>query len=57
MTGDALQQETISAEDTGTKRLLKSDAQLDLRRGAEKSVTVNHEFVTGGDFDGNNVAG
>ena len=54
---DFLQQETVAAEDACTERLLEGDSDLDLRRGAEKAVAVDHEVVAGVDVDGQNVSG
>src|SRR4029077_4940627 len=36
-----LQQKTVPPENTGAKRLLKSYAQVDSRRGAQKSMSMN----------------
>ena len=54
---DLLQKEAVAAEDARAERLLEADAELDLRRGAEKAVAVNHVLVSGGDVDGKDVAG
>src|SRR5437879_4157815 len=52
---DFLQQESIAAENARTERLLETNADLDLRRGAEKSLAVNHVLVPRRNLDGNDV--
>ena len=54
---DMLQQEAVAAEDAGAERLLKADAELDLRRGAEEAMPVHHVLLTGTDLDRHDVAG
>src|SRR6266481_2658076 len=56
LTGDVLQQETVSAEDARAQGLLKADAYLDLWIGAQKAVAMNHVIVAATDFDGQDVA-
>src|SRR5580658_97783 len=57
LSADLLQQEAVAAENSGAQGLLEADADLNLRRGAEEALTVNHVFVAGRDFDGHDVAG
>jgi hypothetical protein len=57
LSAEVLQEEAVAAEDAGAERLLESDADLNLRRGAQKAVTVNHVFAAGADFNGHDVAG
>jgi hypothetical protein len=57
LSAEVLQEEAIAAEDARAERLLESDADLNLRRCAQKAVSVNHVFVAGADFNGHDVAG
>jgi len=56
LSGESLQQEAVAAEDARAQRLLKADANLYLRSGTEKAVTVNHVFVSRRDFNRHDVA-
>ena len=47
MPGDLLQQESVSAEDPGAQRLLETDPELNLGRGAEEPVTMDQILHTG----------
>src|SRR5208337_832830 len=40
LSAESLQQETVAAENARPQRLLEADANLNLRRGAQKAVTV-----------------
>src|SRR3984893_3456662 len=53
---DVLQQEAVTAENSCPQRLLEADANLNLRRRAQKSVPVNHVFVSRANFDRHNMA-
>src|SRR5262249_54466817 len=55
-TADVLEDEAVTAEDAGAKRLLESDTEGDLRCAAKESVAVNHELAAGADLDGKDVA-
>src|SRR5579862_3133782 len=57
LAADLLQQEAGAAENARAEGLLESDADADARGGAEESVTMDHVFVAGGDFDRDDVAG
>ena len=52
-----LQQEAVAPENSRAQRLLEADADLNLRRGAEEAVAVNHVLVSRRDFHGDDVAG
>jgi len=54
---DFLQEESVASEDACAERLLEGYSDLNLRRGAEEAVAVDHEVVAGMDVDGQNVAG
>src|SRR5580693_4484031 len=56
LSAESLQQEAVAAEDARAQRLLKADANLYLRSGTEKAMTVNHVFVSRRDFDRHDVA-
>jgi len=47
-----LQKEAVAAENSCAERLLEADTDLNLRRGAEESVAVDHVFVSRSNFDG-----
>ena len=47
MPGHLLQQESVSAEDPGSQRLLETDPELNLGRGAEEAVTMNQILHAG----------
>ncbi len=57
LSAESLQQEAISAENARAQRLLKTHANLNLRGRAEEAVAMDHVFVSGRDFDGNDVPG
>jgi hypothetical protein len=57
LSSDALEQEAVATENSCAERLLEADAELNLRGGAEKPMAVDHEFVSGRNFDRNDVAG
>ena len=57
LSAEVLQEEAVATEDAGAERLLESDADLNLRRCAEKSVSVNHVLVAGANLDRHDVAG
>ncbi len=50
-----LQQKAVAAENARAQRLLKANADLNLRSGAEEAVAVNHVLVSGRDFNGYDV--
>src|ERR1700722_1315048 len=52
---EVLETKALTAKNAGSQRLLKSDANLNLRCAAEKAVAVHHELVAGSDFDRHNV--
>ena len=54
---NALQQESIAAKDARAERLLKSQRDGDLRRGAQKAVPVHQILLPLAELDGHNVAG
>src|SRR5215470_17793522 len=54
---EVLEQEPAAAEDARAERLLEADGNLNLRRGAEKTVAMNHVLVPGRDLDGHDVSG
>src|SRR6202012_2401061 len=54
---ELLQQKSVTAEDARAERLLKADAQLNLRRGAEEAMTVNQELMPRTDLNRQNVSG
>src|ERR1700723_2394237 len=45
LSAELLQQEAVTAENPCAERLLEADADLNLRGGAEKAVTVNQVFL------------
>jgi hypothetical protein len=51
-----LQQEALAAKDAGAQRLLKADADLDLRGAAQETVPLNHVLMPGTDFERHDVA-
>ena len=56
LSAEVLEDEAVAAEDAGAEGLLESDADLDVGRGAEEAVAVNHVFVAGADLDGDDVS-
>src|SRR5277367_4026728 len=56
LSADVLQAKPITAENACAQGLLESHADLNLRRGAEKTMTVNHVLAPGADLDGHDVA-
>src|SRR3984957_17784772 len=55
LSAEFLQQEAVSAENSGTERLLETDADLNLLRGTEETVTVNEIFLRRTYFNRHNV--
>src|SRR6185312_7391736 len=56
LAGDALEDESVAAEDTGAEGLLEADAESDLGCAAEEAVAMEHE-VAGAQVNRNDVAG
>src|SRR6185437_4291678 len=54
---ELLQQESVAAEDARAERLLEAHPQLNLRGGAEETMTVNQKLVSGSDLNGQNMPG
>src|SRR4029079_13617137 len=52
-----LQQEAAASENARSERLLEADTDGDLRRGAQKTVTVHEIFLAGRNLYRDNVAG
>src|SRR6201987_2184855 len=52
---DVLQQEPVASEDSCPQRLLEADADLNLRRRTQKTVPMNHVFVSRANFDRHNM--
>src|SRR5579863_2320071 len=50
-----LQQKTVAAEDARSKRLLETDANCHLRRGAQESMPVHHVLLSRPDLYWDNV--
>src|SRR5215469_11341402 len=50
-----LQEKSVAAENSCAERLLEGYSDLNLWRGAEESLTVNHVLVAGCDFYRNDV--
>ena len=55
--GHLLQQESVSAKDSGAQRLLEANPELNLRRRAEKAMAVDQVLHSGADLDRLDVSG
>src|SRR5262245_44323264 len=56
LSAEVLEQEAAAAEDACAERLLEADGNLNLRRGAEKAVAMNHVLVPGRDLNRHDVS-
>ena len=55
LAGKLLQEESVAAEDARAQRLLKADADGDLRSGAKEAMAVHHVLLPRDELDGHNV--
>src|ERR1700756_5795135 len=56
LSAERRQEESVAAEDSRAQGLLKADANLYLWRSTEKTVAMDHVFVSGRDFHRHNVS-
>src|SRR5215813_9263291 len=57
LSAEVLEQEAAAAEDARAERLLEAYGNLNLRRGAQKALAMNHVLVPGRDLNRHDVSG